>query len=585
MSLLEKEYFATVNGGGSASGTSADPASLDRAQTLARAYMAGGGQSCTVWMDGRFFINSIFGAPMNISAADLGIDYRQAPGKSATISAGVPITGGWTGPDANGVYSISFSGTTRDLWVNGIRATRARSALLPSGFTKSANGYVDAGSVIASLARPQDVEIVGQNQWKFFKVRVLTAVATAVVIRTSDWNRSQYQSPYNLGTVWWYENAKELVQNGQGYWYHDRNANVLYYKPRTGEVMGTVEVIAGILEAWLNPTDSLGGSNLNVNFRGIVFEHTTWLYPDANGYTPIQSGILLTASDGSAYKKIDAGLPINSIKGLKFWTCQFNKTGGAGVSCDYGAQNITFHNCSTDDTAGPGFIFGDASHIYEDPFPSDVRQKISYLTLFNILVNHNGAVYYDSPGIASYYCDHITADRIEVKNSPYDGLSFGWGWGENDPSGNGWPAGFSSAPVTTNANGNNTWNRVKATLFQQQLADSGGIYINGRQDGTTITNSYAHAGGSGTFKFPFYFDNGAAGVTYSNNVAEGAPTYSVEFNQGGGGTRAAVNNVLTNNYATVGSVSPAHASNTITGYTVGALDATAQAIKDDAGVI
>lgn len=574
-------YYASPSGGNSAAGTIGDPASLTRALTLARGWIALGNANCTILCrDGYYFLS----ATWDITPADANITIQAYPRETPVFSGGTQITGAWSGPDANGVYSISWTGTTRDLWVNGLRATIARSSLNPAGFTKAGQGYNDANSLISVLARPQDVEIVGQSQWKFFKVRVQSAVGTTVTVRATDWNNSQFQSPYNLSAVWWYENAQELVKNGQGYWYHNRNTNTLYYKPRTGEVMGTVEVIAGRLEQLMSFTDGLGGADLNINFRGLNFAHTTWLGPDSVGYTPLQSGVLVAASNGSAYTKVPAAIPIYAIKGIRFWSCRLDHTGAAGWSMEYGAQLDVLHNCDTSDTAAAGIWVGDVTHLTEDPWPSDIRAKIDQVTVYNCKSDTPGAVYYDSAGTFCAYVSNLLFNHNEVTNAPYSGMCFGWGWGYNDPpgyGGSGWPAGFNAAPSVVTVNGNNTITNNKVTNYQQQLADSGGIYMNGRQDGTILSGNYVHAGNSGTYKFPFYLDNGARGITATGNVAAQAPTNWINLNASF--QPFATYNTVTGNYADQGTVSAADGSNTISGNTVGAFGATPLAIIANAG--
>lgn len=583
MSALSKIYYASTTGGGSAACTKADPGTLDRAITLALAWIAAGNANCWIICRGG---NYYLSAPLDAST-HAGIEFRNYPGETAVFSAGRLLTGSWSGPDADGVYSLSgVTGSFRDLYTGDIRATRARSASNPAGFTISDVGITDSNSYISSLARPQDVEMVGKNVWKFFKVRVTAAVGTAITCRAGDLARARYQNPYNFNSVYWYENAQELVKNGQGYWYHNRSTNTLYYKPRTGENMATLEVIAGNLEQVVTHTGSLGQSAQNLIFRGIQFKHTTWLYPDTYGYTPLQAGILLAASDGSAYVKPTAAVQLYSSNAVKFYGCTFNHLGSVGVAVEYGSADTIIYNNTFTDVGGSAVMVGDVTHLTTDPWPSNPLAKISGTIIYNNLMDRVGSLWYDQCAIWCGYPNNTLIDRNDITNVPYTGISLGWGWGYNDPPGylsSGWPYGFVAAPVTATSCSANTITRNKIVNWSQETYDSGAIYLNGNSPNSYCQYNYAGASGAGGgLSQAFYHDNGCSGWTTRYNVVETPGVTRWAYLQNGFAPRA-VYNTLSDNFALNGITDTYDASNTVANNTVGAFGVDALAIKADAG--
>lgn len=523
---------------------------------------------------------------MPVTPSDKDITYQSYPGQTYVFSGGTLLKGLWTGPDADGVYSmVNVNLTFRDLYVGGTRATRARSALFPSGFTKTATGWTDTNSLISSLSRPQDVEIVDYVYWKFFKVRVSSAVGTTVTCRQSDFDRSQFQSPFNHQRMAWYENAKELVKNGQGYWYHDRSTGKLYYKPRPGEVMGTVEVVAGTLEQMFTYDGDPNDADQDINFRGIKFAHTTWLYPDTYGYTPIQAGMLLTSSNGSTYKKTDAGVRIRYGRGVKFWTCFFENMGGVGVALEKGSKECVLHNCEFNDIGGAAIMVGDVTDTANDPWPSDA-DKLEGNVIYNCGGKNTGSVYKDHVAIFLAYSKAATVDRNSFDDMPYSFIHIGWGWGYNDPPGyanSGWPATFQPAPTQATATEANTVTRNKGTNLMKWCWDGGGIYMLGDQKGAVVKWNYIGKCWTSACD-PLYLDNGCQHATVEENVVESETSY-YGYLQNGFDPRAK-NNSFSRNYFLSGSLQgPADPSNVMDDNVVGAFGPAALAIKTDAGRI
>lgn len=254
---------------------------------------------------------------------------------------------------------------------------------------------------------------------------------------------------------------------------------------------------------------------------------------------------------------------------------------------DYGTSNCVVNNCSFSDIGAAAITVGDVTHLTADPWPSNSNEILSNNRIFNCLIDGAGSVYYDSCGIWAAYPSALTIDQNTLQNLPLDGICIGWGWGYNDPPGqgsplSGWPNGITAAPSVATPCANNQITRNKITAFMQQLADAGAVYINGDQPGTLVDSNYANATGAAAGNlFVYYMDNGAMHMTTTNNVKEG---YGAHWAYLQYFSPKAMNCTLTTNYADSGDVylTP-DASNTVSGNTVGTLGATALAIKTNAG--
>ena len=87
------------------------------------------------------------------------------------------------------------------------------------------------------------------------------------------------------------ENALELLDE-PGEWYFDRPAKTVYYIPRPGEDMDTVEAIAPAVENWSSCAARSTGRCITSASRDIVFEHGGWLRPSTIGHCDVQANFI-----------------------------------------------------------------------------------------------------------------------------------------------------------------------------------------------------------------------------------------------------------------------------------------------------
>src|SRR6266508_2236872 len=315
--------FVSPSGDDTAPGTLARPVrTLSRARDLARA--ADHGATVTVQLaDGVYRLP----APLVLDARDSGVTWTSAAGAHPVVSGGVPVIGWSVADPARGLWSAPVPAgltNTRQLYVNGVRAQRARGRA-PVALRATATGYTASAATMAGWRNPSNVEFVytggdglwstwyGLGPWTEARCPVGSMTGTAITMAQPCWDNSTKRPPdpshptRSIGEVGpgdlhagrqpaYVENALEPLDQ-PGEWYLDRSARRVYYAPRSGENLRTADVQAPRLETLL------AGANVsNVTFSGIQFAYATWLRPSTGeGLSEVQATVSLTGP--GAYAK------------------------------------------------------------------------------------------------------------------------------------------------------------------------------------------------------------------------------------------------------------------------------------------
>lgn len=254
------EFFAAPDGAGSSCSLTA-PCSLEGARNAVRAAAPGMASDLVVNLRGGTYRMA---APLELGVADSGqngktVQWRAYQSEKPIFSGAKKVTG-WTISDpVKNIYRAKVPAGTisRQLYVDGERATRARSGLNPAGFSKTAAGFSSTNPVFASWRNPTSIEIVGRNAWKHLRCPVQTVTrsgaGSAFAMQNPCWANAgtapnpDFYFPYNgsgrigLDTVSWIENAYELLDQ-PGEFYLDSQAGDLYYSPKPGQNLATADV-------------------------------------------------------------------------------------------------------------------------------------------------------------------------------------------------------------------------------------------------------------------------------------------------------------------------------------------------------
>ncbi|MDR3476781.1 MAG: hypothetical protein P4M14_01965 [Gammaproteobacteria bacterium] len=559
-------YWVATNGNDAASGDYNHPfLTIQQAQNTVRNNPLRGKYTIIVNIRGGLYrLNNTLTLNQSDSGSRSGsVIYRAAPGESPVISGGKQITG-WTLHDP--VLNIWQAQTTvstftmpRQLYVNGVRATRARTQAFPNYYTPTSTGYTysyTSGSdpqYPPTWAHPTDVEFVTATQWKMMRCSVAGVNNNDVVMQTPCWtNANTYPLPWNFYLLSWLENAYEFL-NTPGYWYlgstSNSTAKIIYYIPRSGEDLTTADVELPVLQTLIQGSGDQTTPIQYLSFEGLSFQYATWLDinsttnsspSSSSGYVCDQSGFHLLGTNHSATLNIighdqnvtrtPGNVSFIYAQHITFANNTFQHLGAIGLDFDTGSEFNQIVNNIFNDISGAGIQIGGVS-------PQDHHPVGSQLTTDNLisnnLVQYIGQEFYDAPGIYVGVTTHTVVEHNDIQNVPWAGIAIGWGWGLLDPDGfPGLPHatqymwGVYSTPSAAHRNQirhNNIQN------FLEQLWDGGAIYSTGYQ-GTSITdgqvisynvaqNKRVAAGGN-----TFYTDGGSRFITLNDNVSLNNPS-------------------------------------------------------------
>ena len=462
--------------------------------------------------------------------------FRAVPGQAPVLSGGTAITSSWTRVGEVFHTDVPATLASRQLYVDGKRATRARGPTLPAGFTKTATGYTTTDASLAGYGNVRDLESVGFQQWKSFRCGVASIVGNAIAMKEPCWSASQAHKgagfDYTMSLPQWLENARELLDE-EGEWYLDRTAHQLHYRPRLGEDLSKAQVIVPTLEVLVRGEGTLDAPIHDVVFRGLTFAYATWLRPSTDvGYAPLQAGVTTIA--GGVSEKTPANVAFSAAMRVRFEDDVFTHLGAVALSFDRGSQGDAVVGCRFEDVSSGAIELGDVTHV-TDHHPTDPRDVVKGNTIADSFIDHVSVEYHDVPAIFCGFVDSTRIEHNELFDLPYTGISVGWGWGGVDPGG-----GTYTTPSTARGNvviGNQISHHMRT------LNDGGAIYVLGAQPGSQMTDNYARDQGD-----PYgalYLDNGSQGWTVTKNVVARAPYWLLVQP----GAPVAKNNDVEGNYA------------------------------------
>jgi len=180
-----------------------------------------------------------------------------------------------------------------------------------------------------------------------------------------------------------------------------------------------------------------------------------------------------------------------------------NGSSGAYVPGPGWAPSDTVHSTiklerDSDDIGGPVLL----DYIGSGEFTYNGEQICRNDTVTNNYLRQTSYNFLSSPSINAHFVNGLDLCHNDIDYVPYTGISIGWGWN------------YPYTPLS----GNNTvgYNRIQNVL--QTQFDGGGIYTNGQQPNSTVSNNFVN--GDNTQYGALYFDAGSQGYTITDNVVE-----------------------------------------------------------------
>jgi hypothetical protein len=261
-------------------------------------------------------------APVEFGTEDSGTEatpvvYEAARGAKPLFTGGRIITGWKRGADGIWTAAVPEVKAGRwyfeQLWVNGERATRARSPnefyyymvrKVDRGVDPLTGKEADLGSR-AIVGRPADIDPVFRvskdrlsdvtavvyHSWETSRHRLAGADKDASMLVTSagaPWAFFQWGGP----TRFHLENFREAL-DVPGEWFLDRDGT-LYYMPRPGEDMTSATVVAPVVSDFIHFNGGTNGPVQHILLRGLRFEHSQYVLP-AQGHGDSQAAVSVPA--------------------------------------------------------------------------------------------------------------------------------------------------------------------------------------------------------------------------------------------------------------------------------------------------
>ncbi len=489
--------------------------------------------------------------PEDSGSADRPLLIEAAPGASPVLSGGIEI-GGWervSGDSGNARMWVAdaprFRGRAlefRQLWVNGRKAIRSRE---PDGddmfrlieWRRAEGEAVVPAAALAGLNELDGVEMFLLQQWEIAVLRLKSAriEGERATARFHDpESRIQSEHPWpqpimseTFRAPFFFMNALEFLDE-PGEWFLDRVAGKVCYLPREGEDMARAVVVAPALETLVEIRGNVDRRVAHVVFRGIRFQHTTWLRPSLEGHVPLQAGFPML----EAYKLNPKGTPewrsldnqgwllrppgaveVGGADAIRFEGCRFEHLAMTGLDFVTATRGDVVEGCVFSDIGGNGIQIGsfqdgaDETHLPYDP--SDEREVCGGGRIADNLVSDCGNEDWGCVGIAAGYARDLVIEHNEVFDLPYSGISLGWGWTRSP-----------------NAMRRNIVRANHIHHVSRRMCDTAGIYTLSAQPGTMIVeNAIESITLASWVEKPhwgyIYLDEGSAFMVVRDNWCEG----------------------------------------------------------------
>lgn len=465
---------------------------------------------------------------------------------NAVVSGGVRITG-WRKQGNLYVADVpEFNGRPlefRQLWVNGVKADRARDVAdfekmyrIKSVDKKNGIIYVPAAAV-RKILNAKHAEMVLHEMWCVANLRIkgvkVQGDSAAVTFHEPE-SHIHFMHPWpspmvttdGHNSAFYLTNAKELLDT-PGEWYLDAREQKVYYMPRKGENMAKADVEVPAVETLLRVEGTPDNMVKGVSFQGVTFSYATWMRPSICGHAPLQAGMYMT----EAYKlrpkmirpngdhKLDnqgwvgrpaAAVSVSCGEDIDFKGCTFEHCASTGVEYHQYTKGGSISRCTVRDIGGNGILagsFGPEAHESHLPYnPSDGRIICTGLTIDNNIVTDVTNEDWGCVGIGAGFVRDIKILHNEISEVSYTGISMGWGWNQQ-------PCSMAN-------------NLVKGNLihhYAKHMYDTAGIYTLGSQPHSLIEGNvvrdiyspgYAH---DPNHWFYLYTDEGSSCITVKNN--------------------------------------------------------------------
>ncbi|GAA1727889.1 hypothetical protein GCM10009809_24490 [Isoptericola hypogeus] len=416
-------------------------------------------------------------------------------GPGALLCGGVPLR--WRpGDDGRWLATVPDGITPTDLFVDGRRSPRARSAPQPAHVSFAVEAGLTGARAfgIDRWTRPEAVTCVVKVRWRTFHLPVAGVEGDVMTFPEPCWTNATGGTG-RVGPYWdttavdgrqfaggiVVENAIELLtEPGDHVW--DPVARTVTYLPLPGQDLEGSDAVVPVTENLL----VLDGA-AHVRLEGLAFAHAAYAQSVTDeGYIGAQAGLTLTGPEGPEdmagrfYTKPAAALVVRRGRHVTVEGCTFTRLAGAGAVLEHGTRDSAITRSRFEDVGSGALYVGDT-----EPRPGADLQSVGN-TVSRCVVRRAGERYTDAVGIWAGYVAGLTLDHNTLEDLPYSGISLGWGW--NQPE----------VRESVLRDNRVTANRITGVMRAASgMHDGGAIYTQGAQPGTVVARNHIDRSGYG----------------------------------------------------------------------------------------
>lgn len=287
-SVCAKDLYVSPNGSDGNPGTISQPlTTLQGARDKIRSLGLAGKEPINVYFRGGTYELSapVIFEPQDSGSSNGPIAYQGYGSEMAILSGGRQLTGWHTSTvNRKGVWQTTIpaglpfpSGisVSRQLFVNGNRATRARNTTIDfNTWTVTPTGYQTNSSL--SVQHPEDIEVISQVKWIEYRCGIDHVNGNSIIMKQPCWDNAyrQYQaSGGNIHQPTWIENAPEFLDQ-PGEWYADPRTRIISYIPKSGENITQSSLTIPVLVNLVNINGTTNAVNF-LTFKNLIFSYST----------------------------------------------------------------------------------------------------------------------------------------------------------------------------------------------------------------------------------------------------------------------------------------------------------------------
>ena len=442
--------------------------------------------------------------PVVFEPQDSNVSYEAAPGAKPVFTGGRKITG--FKPGANGVWTAQVDPALRfeALWVNGRRATRARTP--NEGFLQATGqptlllpNVPAAGSPETTMLQVtpadatflrglsseelNDVNVCVYFTWDVERYRLAGARPEDGTLQFTGGHRAFFSlAPFHAIH---FENYRAAL-DAPGEWFLGRDGT-LSYIPRPGEKPETAEVWAPVAEQWLVFKGDAKQEKFveKLRFAGLSFRFQNYTLPPGGTHF------------GQAESGLGAAIEANGARDLTFEKCEFGHTLTNVAWFQRGCHEITMRDCWLHDLGAGGVKIGDPKISQAGPEQTD------HVAIENCIIHSGGRYFVAAIGVTIFHASDCTIRHCDIADFFYSTISTGWTWGYH-------PTNCARILIENCHLHHFGW---------AVLSDMAGVYTLGPQPGSVIRGCHIHDVGCASYgAWGMYNDEGSTGIVWENNL-------------------------------------------------------------------